>query len=204
MDRKVAGIILAGGKSSRMGGGDKALHLLAGRPILTHVADRLGRQVDVLAINANGDPARFTEFGLAVVADPQPDLGPLGGVLAGLLWARSHACPCALTVACDTPFFPEDLVKRLRDAADQPDRIVQSSSGGRTHPTFALWPVSLAEDLDEFLRQAGAASMRAYAGARHRPAVVDFAVAGGVDPFFNINTRDDLIAAERIASEIEG
>ncbi|WP_346772420.1 molybdenum cofactor guanylyltransferase MobA [Chelativorans sp. AA-79] len=183
-----------------MGGGDKSLRTIAGRPILTHVIDRLRPQVACMAINANGDAARFGSFALPVISDPLPGLGPLGGVLAGLAWARAQACPYVTTVACDTPFFPRDLVEHFLEAADGASRIVLGSSGGRIHPTFAFWPVSLADDLEAFLRTNGAASMRSYAGGRDEPIVVDFSIEGGVDPFFNINTKQDLDAAERIAA----
>jgi len=200
MDR-IAGIILAGGRSTRMGGGDKGLRLLSGRTMLRHVIDRLRPQVEAMAINANGDPARFAVFDLPVLPDPLPDLGPLGGVLAGLSWAAERESSHIATVACDTPFFPPDFVERLQLAAAGTDRIVQSASGGRTHPTFALWPVSVAEDLEGFLRREGPSSVRAFAGDRHAAMLVDFPIDGGLDPFFNINTRDDLEKAERIAAE---
>jgi len=198
---RIAGVILAGGASARMGGGDKCLRPLAGRPILGHVIERMRPQVDALALNANGDPARFAAFGLPVLPDPLPGLGPLGGVLAGLYWARDLDCIHLMTAAGDTPFFPRDTVTRLCERAGS-GAIVQSSSERRTHPTFALWPVRLLDDLDSFLRERGAASMHAYAGERHRTALVDFAAETGLDPFFNINTMEDLAFAERIAEEM--
>lgn len=200
---RIAGVILAGGRSTRMGGGDKALARLAGRPVLAHVIARLRPQVGSVALNANGDPARLEAFGLPVVADPLPDMGPLGGVLAGLRWATVQDDPPThvATVACDTPFFPRDLVARLLQAAGTPERIVQARSGDRLHPTFALWPVSLVDDLEDYLRREGPASMRAYAGGRHQPAIVGFPIDEGHDPFFNINTPGDLEEAERRLSE---
>ena len=199
----IGGIILAGGRSLRMGGGDKFLRSLAGRPVLAHVADRLRPQVNLLALNANGDPARLASFGLEVIADPLPGMGPLGGVLAGMRWAQRQggALGRIVTVASDTPFFPRDLARRLAAAADTADRIVQSRSGGRLHPTFALWPVSLADDLEAFLSREGPSSMRAFAGDRHRPNVVDFPFDGDRNPFFNINTPQDLLTAEQIVAE---
>lgn len=113
----VAGVILAGGLSRRMGGGDKCLLPLGGRPILAHVIDRLRPQVGPLALNANGDPARFAAFGLEVVADDFPGFaGPLAGLLAGMDWAAARGLPLVVTAAADTPFFPRDLVARLRAA----------------------------------------------------------------------------------------
>ena len=113
---KVAGVILAGGRARRMGGGDKGLQALAGQPLIAHVIARGGPQVAALAINANGDPARFADFALPVVQDSVSGFaGPLAGVLAGLDWAAEAApdCDWLATFACDAPFFPEDLVGRL-------------------------------------------------------------------------------------------
>lgn len=203
MGETIPGINLAGGRAARMGGGDKCLRPLAGRPILAHVIERLRPQVDMIVLNANGETRRFDMFGLEVVQDALADAGPLAGVLAGMLWAKrqDRAIARIVTVAADTPFFPRDLVSRLKAAQDSPQRIVQSSFGGRPHPTFALWPVSLAENLGAFLGNEGASSMRAFAGERHGTADVDFAIEGGLDPFFNINTPEDLEMAGGLAAE---
>ena len=203
MDESTAGIILAGGRSTRMGGGDKFLRPLAGRPILTHVIARLGPQVSHLALNANSAAALLASFGLDVVPDPLSEMGPLGGVLAGLLWAhrQENAPAYIVTVSCDTPFLPRDLVARLHQASDQPERIIVARSGGMLHPTCALWPVSLAGDLETFLHREGASSVRAFAGKRHVPAVADFPINDGCDPFFNVNTPEDLTEAERLAGK---
>ena len=156
------GVILAGGKASRMGGGDKSLLPLAGRRIIDHVLERLQLQVSDLALNANGDPARFTEFGLPVVADSVSEFpGPLAGVLAGLDWAAEQGVDHILTVAADTPFFPMDLRSRLeqeRVLQAMPIVLAVTHGSGKLyrHPTFGLWPVSLRDDL----RQALATGMR--------------------------------------------
>src|SRR5579884_2157693 len=152
---KVAGVILAGGLSRRMGGGDKSLRLLGRKPLLRHVIERLAPQAFPLAINANGDPARFADFGLPVLPDATQDFaGPLAGVLAGLRWAAS-AVPEAryiVTAACDTPFFPKDLVSAcLAAAGGTYPAIVHARSAGRTHPVFGIWPVALADDLKQSL-----------------------------------------------------
>ena len=111
-------MILAGGRATRMGGGDKGLLPLGGRPILAHVIERLAPQVERLALNANGDPARFAAFGLPVLADSVPGhAGPLAGVLAGLDWAAAEGAEAIVTAAADTPFFPRDLVARAAAAA---------------------------------------------------------------------------------------
>jgi molybdopterin-guanine dinucleotide biosynthesis protein A len=195
----ILGAILAGGLAQRMGGGDKPLRLLAGKPILGHVIARLEPQVTALAINANGDPARFAAFGLPVVADTVPgSQGPLAGVLAGLIWAR-HACPSAthlLTMPGDTPFLPTDLVARLEAARMRTGAaIAQAESGGKLHPVVTLWPLELAGPLEQALC-AGVRRVREFQG-RYTVAVEPFAVDGG-DPFHNINTPEDLAVAERL------
>ena len=113
------GIILAGGQATRMGGGDKGLRHLGGQTLLGHVIDRLSPQVADMALNANGDPARFAALGMDVVADSIDGFaGPLAGVLAGLDWAAERGADTVVSVAADTPFFPCDLVPRLHLAAE--------------------------------------------------------------------------------------
>lgn len=208
MTSDIAGIILAGGLSRRMGGGDKPLRPLAGRSLLDHVATRLAPQVGALAINANGDPARLSSFGLPVAPDTiEGFAGPLAGILAGLEWAATNtSAKRVASVAGDTPFFPQDLVRRLLEAtSDETPAIAVATSGGRTHPTFALWPVDLAAALRAALVEAGERRVTAFI-ARHAHVEVDFAfphVAGlDYDPFFNINTPQDLAGAERLAQII--
>jgi molybdopterin-guanine dinucleotide biosynthesis protein A len=185
-----------------MGGGDKPLRLLAGRPLLEHVVDRLRPQLRRLVLNANGDPTRFAAFGLPVVGDSIPDFaGPLAGILAGLEWAAREAadCPYLLSAPTDAPFLPPDLVQRLI-AGLQTERaeIAMAASGGRAHPVAALWPVALAEELRRVLMEEELRKVDAWT-ARHRVAVIDFAI-GAVDPFFNANRPEDLAEAERLAA----
>ena len=201
---QVAGVILAGGLSRRMGGGDKSLRTLNGKPLILHVIERLGGQAGPIALNANGDASRFSLFGLPVIPDATTDFaGPLAGVLAGLRWA-AEAAPDArfiVSAACDTPFFPSDLVEKLlaSTAATYPC-IVLAASGGNAHPVFGLWPVALADDLALSL-EAGTRKMLNWTD-RHPHFIVEFAFAnrGGcrVDPFFNANTPEDLAEAERL------
>jgi len=190
-----AGVILAGGLSRRMGGGDKCLLPLGDRPVLAHVIERLRPQVTALALNANGDATRFAPFGLEVLADDAGDFaGPLAGILAALDWAKraQPSVTAVLTVPADTPFFPRDLVARLA-AAGAP---ALAKSGGQTHPVIGLWPVKLAEELRTALRREGLRKVGAWSG-RLDPAIVDFEI-GAIDPFFNINTPEDLVRAEAL------
>lgn len=196
----IVGCILAGGLSRRMGGGDKGLLALAGRPLLERVVERMTPQADRLILSANGDPERFARFGLPVVPDGVGGFaGPLAGVLAALEWSAAHAAGArsVATAATDTPFLPRDLVARLREAQEgEPDRLAVAASAGRLHPVFALWPLALAEELRQDLAQ-GERQASAWI-ERHDPAVVDFPVAG-YDPFLNVNRPADLAEAERIA-----
>lgn len=198
----IAGIILAGGLAQRMGGGDKALLEVAGRPLLAHVIDRLSPQVAEIAINANGDPARFAQFGLPVIPDTvEGFVGPLGGVLAGMRWAAARGHTHIASAAGDTPFFPDDLVERLRTArGEQPICMAATDDPERglsEHPTFALWPVDLADDLEYALTKGNMRKVIVWT-SRHGCAR---AVFGGDYPFFNVNTPEDLARAREIARE---
>ncbi len=191
------GLLLAGGQSRRMGGGDKALRLLGGVPLLDRVVARLRPQVEALVLNANGDPARFARYGLPVVADSVPGFaGPLAGVLAGLDWAAAHHPGCAFvaSVATDAPFLPADLVIRLRQKLDETGaELACAASGGRDHPVFGLWPVRLRDELRRALVEEGVRKIDLWTG-RYRLATVPFSV-DPVDPFFNANRPEDLSAA---------
>ncbi|MEP6565668.1 MAG: molybdenum cofactor guanylyltransferase MobA [Mesorhizobium sp.] len=204
MSREVAGIILAGGQSKRMGGGDKSLLALGGGSVLDHVVARFAPQVGLLALSANGDPSRFAEVGLPVLADTVTGFaGPLAGILTGVEWAAANtACTALVTAAGDTPFLPENLVERLTTAVEErPGSIAVASSGGKRHPTFALWPLSLRDALRSFLVDENNRRVSAFID-RHDFVEVEFPTleAGGheIDPFFNINTPDDLAEAERL------
>jgi molybdopterin-guanine dinucleotide biosynthesis protein A len=199
MRSDIAGVVLAGGQSTRMGGGDKCLRDLGGRPILSHILDRARPQVDRLVLNANGDPARFAPFGLPVVADTvEGYAGPLAGVLAGLDWAAANA-PEAMWVASfasDAPFFPTDLVERMRAAVagDMAD-LACAASGGQPHPVFGLWRVDLREALRDAMVRENIYKVDRWT-ARYRLATVEYPAVPD-DPFFNANRPDDLEAARR-------
>lgn len=202
----IAGLVLAGGLSRRMEGRDKVLIEIGGKPLIGHVCSRLGRQVQPVAINANGDSERFGFLGHAVIADTiQGFAGPLAGVLAGLEWAgklqeeNADESAAILTVAGDTPFFPDDLAARLiaaREAAGQPWRTISMAfSSGRAHPTFAVWPLELAPALRHYLVEEEGRRMIGFA-ERHNLVPVHFETSGnGSDPFFNINTPEDMESA---------
>lgn len=193
----VLGVILAGGLSRRMGGGDKTLLPLAGKPVLRHVIDRLAPQVDRLVLNANGDPGRWTGFGLPVIGDTVEAFpGPLAGLLAAMDWSAAHAPSCRwiVTAPCDSPFLPRDLVARLRLAAGDAQAAV-AASGGRLHPVAGLFSTGLRDGLAQFLGGGGrrVGEWAEQAGAR----CAEFPAAP-VDPFFNINTPEELAEAERL------
>jgi molybdopterin-guanine dinucleotide biosynthesis protein A len=196
----IAGIILAGGQARRMGGGDKALLEVAGRPLLAHVVERLAPQVQEVAINANGDPARFSGFDLPVIPDTvEGFVGPLGGVLAGMRWAAARGHSHIVSAAADTPFFPTGLVDALLAAkGDQPIAMAATEDPERglsEHPTFALWPVDLADDLENALTKSNMRKVIVWT-SRHGCAR---AIFPGDYPFFNVNTPEDLAQAEATA-----
>lgn len=195
------GVILAGGLARRMGGGDKPLVEIAGRPILQHAIDRLTPQCAALAINANGDPARFSAFGLPVVADSVEGFaGPLAGVLAGMDFAAARGASDVLSAPGDTPFLPADLLSRLEDARRRTGaRIAVAASIGRTHHAVALWPVALRDELRRALVEEGERKVSAFI-ARYSNAVVEWP-ADPYDPFFNVNRPEDLACAGAIAKE---
>jgi len=199
--------LLAGGRSSRMGV-NKALVPLDGQRLLTRVAQRIGQRQKVpVALNADADfpdPA-----GLPLVPDTLPGkLGPLAGVLAALRQATAHhpLTTHIVTVPIDSPFFPLDLVARLAEAIDGRDEIAIATSLGREHPVFGLWPISIADDLETWILTDEKRRVRDFL-ARHPVRAVDFPVMdtplGALDPFFNINTPDELAAAERWLAALE-
>lgn len=200
----VIGVLLAGGQSRRMGGGDKCLLPLSGQPLLSHVIDRLRPQVTGMVLNANGDPSRFAAFDLAVTPDTVEGFaGPLAGVLAGLRWTRAHnpQARWIVTAATDTPFFPEDLVAKLLAAtgSDYP-AIALAESGGRRHPVFGLWPTALADDLETALTS-GTRKVLDWTD-RHTTVTAAFPPferdGKTIDPFFNANRPDELAQAEAL------
>jgi len=194
--RRFPAVILAGGLSRRMGGGDKGLLQLGDRPILGHVIERLRPQVSALALNANGDPSRFAAFGLDVIADSVPDFaGPLAGILAALSWAGAIAPQAThvLTTPADTPFLPHDVVARLQAAIRGPSDSAVAARAGRRHPVVGLWPVRCRDELEKAVRQEGLRKVEAWTD-RVNARLVGFDDVT-LDPFFNVNTPNDLAAA---------
>lgn len=196
--KATVGVLLAGGRARRMGGGDKCLRLLAGRPLLDHVIGRIAPQVDRLVLNANGDPARFDPFGLPVAPDVVGGFaGPLAGVLTGMTWAARCAPDATwiLTAATDAPFLPRDLNARLHEAvADAAADMACAASGGRHHPVIGLWPVRLREQLRQAMQQEDVRKVDVWT-ARYRLAVAEFDT-GPPDPFFNANRPEDIEKAK--------
>lgn len=196
----VAGLILAGGLSRRMGGGDKPLISVGGETLLERVIDRLRPQVGQMVLNANGDPNRFADTTLPVVPDVIDGYGgPLVGVLTGLEWLRDHTLDVEWMVSCaaDTPLFPENLVERLLAAATERGAdIAVARTGDQAHPVFALWPLRLADDLrravvDEDMRKIDLWT------ERYKVVHVDWPTRPH-DPFFNVNTPEDVMRLSMI------
>lgn len=196
------GLVLAGGLARRMGGGDKALIRIGGQTILQRTLARLTPQVSGIVLNANGDPARFASFGLPVVADSVPDFaGPLAGILAGLDWVAANrpGIEWIVSVPGDCPFLPRDLVARLhaaRGAEGTP--LACAHSGDWRHPVVGLWPVALREDLRRAITVEDLRKIEVWT-ARHGVALADWPVEP-VDPFFNVNTPEDVEQATRLAA----
>jgi molybdopterin-guanine dinucleotide biosynthesis protein A len=205
-DNSTLGLVLAGGLARRMGGGDKLRTRIGGATILNRVLERMQPQCKSLLLNANGDPARFADTGLPVVADDVPDFaGPLAGILAGLDWAAMHGPDIGFvaSVPGDCPFLPRDLVTRLhaaRTMAGLP--LACARSGEWRHPVVGVWPVALRVDLRQALTRDGLRKIELWT-ARHGVALADWP-AEPVDPFFNVNTPEDAAAAERIAAQHPG
>jgi molybdopterin-guanine dinucleotide biosynthesis protein A len=200
------GLVLAGGLARRMGGGDKALIRIGGATILDRALACLSAQCTGVAINANGDPARFAAAGAPVIADDvEGFVGPLAGVLAGLdhLAKDGRGIEWLLTVPGDCPFLPDDLVERLHQERRERGKVLAcAKSGDWRHPVVALWPVALRDNLRHALVDEDLRKIEAWTG-RHGVAIAEWPTAP-FDPFFNVNTPEDMAAAERIAAQHRG
>lgn len=200
---QLVGVILAGGLSRRMGGGDKSMLALGGKPILNYVVDLAHAQVETLLLNANGDAKRFEDFALPVQADIVPDFaGPLAGVVSAMAWAKQNKVSAThiITMAADTPFFPADYVSRMVNQMQvQGQRLACASFKGRTQPVFGLWPVDLFDDLYQAIVED---DMRKVDRFTAPYGVADVAFDELVEnPFFNVNRPEDLAHAEQLINE---
>ena len=197
----IPGVLLAGGLARRMGGGDKPMRRIGGRTILERVIARLKPQCGELILSANGDPARFAEFALPIIADTIKDFpGPLAGILAALDWAAAHRPDArfVLSAAADCPFLPRDLVTRLEHArAGQDAQLAVASSGGQSHHVVALWSVALRDELRHTLTAEKDHGVGRWM-QRYKLATVNWPTSP-LDPFFNANTPDDITEADRLA-----
>lgn len=197
------GLVLAGGLARRMGGGDKPLTTIGGATILARVLERMTPQCTRLILNANGDPARFANTGLPVIADDVPGFaGPLAGILAGLDWAAANApgVSYVASVPGDCPFLPCDLVVRLHQArAASGLPLACARSGEWRHPVVGVWPVALRDDLRHGLIEEDLRKIELWT-TRHGIALADWPDKP-VDPFFNVNTPEDAAAAGRLADQ---
>ncbi|HEX2655437.1 MAG TPA: molybdenum cofactor guanylyltransferase MobA [Xanthobacteraceae bacterium] len=197
------GLVLAGGLARRMGGGDKALIEIGGKTILERTLARFAPQCAGVVINANGDPARFARFNLPIIADNVTGFaGPLAGILAGLDWLAEKfpQIEWMASVPGDCPFLPADLITCLhaaRRASNAP--LACARSGEWRHPVVGLWQVSLRDDLRHALIKEDLRKIEVWT-ARHGIGIADWP-AEPVDPFFNVNTPEDVAAADRIARE---
>ena len=196
------GVILAGGLSRRMEGTEKSLLNINEIPLIARVTDRMKQQVPEMIINANGDEERFSFLDLPVVRDTVEGFaGPLAGVLSGMRWASENTTAThIITAASDTPFFPMDYVGNMvRETVSNDVRIALASSNDRRHPVFGLWTIDLADELEDFLvKQEGRKVMMFV--ERHPNCLVEFE-GSDPDPFFNVNTPDDMQLAEKFARE---
>lgn len=194
----ITGVLLAGGLAKRMGGGDKCLLPLGGKTLLQRTIERAQPQVDTLLLSANGNHLRFARSRLPVVADAFPNFpGPLAGVHAALTWMREHRPDqqWLASFACDTPFFPLDMTARLFAAVDGTQApLAIASSNHRVHAVFALWNISLLPEIEEHLRQGSHPRLREW--TKIQGAIEVAFDSAGYDPFFNVNTPQDLYAAE--------
>lgn len=194
----LAYVILAGGRATRMGGGDKPLKRLGDRAILDHVIGRLAAPPGSLVLNANEDPGRFAGYNLPVIPDALPDYpGPLAGILAALDWAAGQlGITDILSVPGDCPFIPKDLASRLLTGrAGAGTTFACAASGGWTHPVIGLWPTDCRDDLRNAL-MAGERKIDRFTG-RYGCTAVEWPIEG-YDPFFNVNTPDELLQAEAL------
>lgn len=192
----IGGVILAGGQSRRMQGQNKSFMTLDHKPMILHVIMRLQAQLSSIAINANDDLDIYRGFGTPVISDKIKNYaGPLAGIASAMEWGEKAGLSHIVTVATDTPFFPENLVQKLAEQ-DEGNIITIARSGGFKHPAFGIWQTDLHADLTHWLKTSDTMKVMAYV-MDHYHDFADFEFAGDLDPFFNVNTPEDLAIAER-------
>ena len=204
MQNKIAGVLLAGGKSNRMGGGDKCLMELAGRTLLSRVIDRAKTQVGPMVLNVNGDPKRFASYRLPIIKDVLSGFhGPLAGILTGLDWAKKNApdVDYIATFATDSPFFPSNLVELLYKTIKEGHVLACAKSNGRHHPVFGLWPVEKRLALQDAMTVESIRKIDIWT-SRYKMGAVDFPT-DHIDPFFNVNTPEDLAQARDFLNQLK-
>lgn len=200
----VVAVLLAGGQARRMGGGDKCLQPLGGRPLLAHVIARIGPQVGPMVLNAGGEPDRFADFGLPVIPDIVPGFaGPLAGILSGLEWVVREVPDCrwVLSVPTDAPFLPHDLVARMvHDVLEAGEgALACGASAGRRHPVVGLWPLACRDPLRVALVENDVRKIDAFT-ADYACVAVEYPDQP-YDPFLNANRPEDLALAETFLGE---
>lgn len=196
---EITGVILAGGQSRRMGGGDKFLKKVANKTILEHVINQFTKQCETIIISANGDLSRLESYNLPIVKDPiGEDMGPLSGILAAMLWSQSNKPTHThiVSVAADSPLFPLNYTDNMLKHANEleSNSIILAKSRGRHHPIFGLWPIECATVLQSFLKTGGR-KIRAWTDTQPNGTVEfpDLLInETSIDPFFNINEPEDL------------
>ena len=200
MKADIVGVLLAGGQSRRMGGGDKCFRTIGGVTILAQIIQRVQEQVSQLVINANGDSLRFAGYDLPIVGDTVPGFaGPLAGILSGMEWVVKHAPDCSwiASIPTDAPFLPQDLITRLSDAmGNEGNDLACAASAGRAHPVIGLWPVKMRANLRHALVNEDVRKIDAFT-ENYKVTVVNFD-SDPIDPFFNTNRPEDLEEAEQL------
>ncbi len=199
MTKKIGCVLLAGGLATRMGGGDKGLKQVDGKPIIERVRDCIKPQTTPIVINANGDGSRFEAYGLPVVGDSvEGFVGPLAGILAGM--DALSECSHILSVPTDTPFLPDDLVARLYDPIEKGDAVITlARSGGYDHPVVGIWPTHLRDDLRTALVEEDIRKLKKWI-SRYNYATVEWA-SDPIDPFFNANSPEDLATSSQLIAQ---
>ncbi|MAH84527.1 MAG: molybdenum cofactor guanylyltransferase MobA [Rhodospirillaceae bacterium TMED8] len=201
--KDVTGVLLAGGLARRMGGGDKCMRKLAGRPLLEHLIDAVQPQVSELILNANGEAERFGKFGLRVVPDIIDGYaGPLAGILTGLQWTKNHVpdAKWMASFATDAPFVPDNLVSQMLESVEaNKAELACATSGGRAHPVFGLWSIALLDQLHSAMINEDIRKIDSWT-SRYKLSEVSFEVEKGIDPFFNVNKPENLEEAEHFLS----